>query len=46
MLRVANKEMLILLPVAPDIIGRRVKGLELGTDDYLVKLFAFTELLA
>jgi hypothetical protein len=31
---------------APDAVPDRVKGLELGADDYLVKPFAFSELLA
>ena len=31
---------------ARDSVRDRVKGLELGADDYLVKPFAFTELLA
>lgn len=31
---------------AKDTIDDRVKGLELGADDYLIKPFAFTELLA
>src|SRR5437773_209002 len=36
----------ILFLTARDSIGDRVKGLELGADDYLVKPFAFSELLA
>jgi len=40
----------ILIPVlfltARDAVHDRVKGLELGADDYLVKPFAFSELLA
>ena len=31
---------------ARDLVADRVKGLELGADDYLVKPFAFSELLA
>lgn len=46
MLRTANKGMPILLLTALGAIEHRVKGLELGADDYLVKPFAFTELLA
>jgi two-component system, OmpR family, copper resistance phosphate regulon response regulator CusR len=36
----------ILFLTARDSVRDRVKGLELGADDYLVKPFAFTELLA
>jgi two-component system, OmpR family, copper resistance phosphate regulon response regulator CusR len=36
----------ILFLTARDHVRDRVKGLELGADDYLVKPFAFTELLA
>ena len=36
----------ILFLTARDSVGDRVKGLELGADDYLVKPFAFPELLA
>lgn len=36
----------ILFLTARDSVPDRVKGLELGADDYLVKPFAFTELLA
>jgi DNA-binding response OmpR family regulator len=36
----------ILLLTALGTIEHRVKGLELGADDYLVKPFAFAELLA
>ncbi|HSV61875.1 MAG TPA: heavy metal response regulator transcription factor [Chthoniobacterales bacterium] len=36
----------ILFLTARDSIRDRVKGLELGADDYLVKPFAFSELLA
>ncbi len=36
----------ILLLTAMDSVDDRVKGLELGADDYLVKPFAFSELLA
>src|SRR5437588_11141094 len=36
----------ILLLTASDSVRDRVKGLELGADDYLVKPFAFSELLA
>ncbi|CAN5264648.1 heavy metal response regulator transcription factor [soil metagenome] len=36
----------ILFLTARDAIHDRVKGLELGADDYLIKPFAFSELLA
>src|SRR5438046_6785087 len=36
----------ILFLTARDSVPDRVKGLELGADDYLVKPFAFPELLA
>ncbi len=36
----------ILMLTAQDAVPDRVKGLELGADDYLVKPFAFSELLA
>ncbi len=36
----------ILILTAKDSLGDRVKGLNLGADDYLVKPFAFEELLA
>lgn len=36
----------ILFLTARDTIDDRVKGLELGADDYLIKPFAFVELLA
>ncbi|MFO0930148.1 MAG: heavy metal response regulator transcription factor [Gemmataceae bacterium] len=36
----------VLLLTARDTVDDRVKGLELGADDYLVKPFAFAELLA
>ncbi|EBD2439312.1 TPA: copper/silver response regulator transcription factor [Salmonella enterica] len=46
MLRSVGKAMPILLLTALGTIEHRVKGLELGADDYLVKPFAFAELLA
>ncbi|WP_407214834.1 copper/silver response regulator transcription factor SilR [Enterobacter kobei] len=47
MLRSAGKGMPVLLLTALGTIEHRVKGLELGADDYLVKKpFAFAELLA
>ena len=36
----------VLFLTARDTVDARVKGLELGADDYLVKPFAFSELLA
>jgi two-component system copper resistance phosphate regulon response regulator CusR len=36
----------ILLLTARDGVEDRVKGLDLGADDYLIKPFAFEELLA
>jgi len=36
----------VLFLTARDAVGDRVKGLELGADDYLVKPFAFSELMA
>jgi two-component system copper resistance phosphate regulon response regulator CusR len=42
----ANKQTPVLFLTARDDIEDRVKGLELGGDDYLVKPFAFVELLA
>ena len=46
MLRTAGKGMPILLLTALGTIEHRVKGLELGADDYLVKPFALDELSA
>ena len=45
-LRRAGKAMPVLFLTARDQVEDRVKGLELGADDYLVKPFAFAELLA
>jgi two-component system copper resistance phosphate regulon response regulator CusR len=45
-LRDANRHTPVLFLTARDSIEDRVKGLELGADDYLVKPFAFAELLA
>ena len=38
--------LIVLFLTARDAVQDRVKGLELGADDYLVKPFAFSELLA
>ena len=45
-LRKNGKSMPVLFLTARDAVNDRVKGLELGADDYLVKPFAFSELLA
>ncbi len=45
-IRAACKEMPVFFLTACDQIDDRVRGLELGADDYLVKPFAFAELLA
>lgn len=45
-IRRAGRHMPVLFLTARDRIEDRVKGLELGADDYLVKPFAFSELLA
>jgi two-component system copper resistance phosphate regulon response regulator CusR len=45
-LRRARRDMPVLFLTARDQVEDRVKGLELGADDYLVKPFAFAELLA
>ncbi len=45
-IRRAGNDMPVLFLTARDQVEDRVKGLELGADDYLVKPFAFSELLA
>ena len=45
-LRDRGLEMPVLFLTARDQVEDRVKGLELGADDYLVKPFSFAELLA
>jgi two-component system, OmpR family, copper resistance phosphate regulon response regulator CusR len=45
-LREAGGKALVLMLTARDTVHERVRGFELGADDYLVKPFAFSELLA
>ena len=45
-LRANGKQVPVLMLTAKDSIQDRVKGLDAGADDYLVKPFAFDELLA
>ena len=45
-LRQKGKHLPVLFLTARDEVDDRVKGLEFGADDYLVKPFAFSELLA
>jgi len=45
-LRNAGHQGPVLFLTARDAVSDRVRGLELGADDYLVKPFAFSELLA
>jgi two-component system copper resistance phosphate regulon response regulator CusR len=42
----AQKQTPVMFLTARDRVDDRVKGLELGADDYLIKPFAFSELLA
>ena len=44
--RRGGRDMPVLFLTARDQVEDRVRGLELGADDYLVKPFAFSELLA
>ena len=44
--REKNMQTLVLFLTACDLVADRVKGLSLGADDYLIKPFAFSELLA
>lgn len=45
-LRSRNRRMPVIILTARDAIRDRVKGLDAGADDYLIKPFAFAELLA
>lgn len=45
-LRAVSTATRVLMLTARDGVGDRVQGLDLGADDYLVKPFAFAELLA
>ncbi len=45
-IRAAESQVPVLFLTARDQVDDRVRGLELGADDYLVKPFAFAELLA
>jgi len=45
-LRKAGRNGPVLVLTARDAVAERVQGFELGADDYLVKPFAFSELLA
>jgi len=45
-LRAKNKNTHVLILTAKDTVEDRIKGLDTGADDYLVKPFAFAELLA
>lgn len=45
-LRQEGRRAMVLFLTARDAVHERVRGFELGADDYLVKPFAFSELLA
>ena len=45
-LRETERKALILMLTARDAVHERVRGFALGADDYLIKPFAFSELLA
>ena len=45
-LRAGGSQVAVIVLTARDQLDDRVKGLDLGADDYLVKPFAFAELLA
>ncbi|MDX5377975.1 MAG: heavy metal response regulator transcription factor [Halomonas sp.] len=46
MVRRSGQDVPVLFLTARDDVDDRVRGLELGADDYLIKPFAFSELLA
>ncbi|WKN23601.1 heavy metal response regulator transcription factor [Azotobacter vinelandii] len=46
LVRASGNKVPVLFLTARDQVEDRVKGLELGADDYLIKPFAFSELLA
>ncbi len=45
-LRQSDKDVHVIFLTARDAVEDRVRGLELGADDYLIKPFSFAELLA
>ncbi|HEY0480843.1 MAG TPA: response regulator transcription factor [Kofleriaceae bacterium] len=45
-LRIAGNSVHVLVLTARDAVADRIRGLDLGADDYMVKPFAFDELLA
>lgn len=45
-IRKINKDVYVLMLTARDAVEDRVRGLDLGADDYLIKPFSFAELLA
>jgi len=45
-LREKGRETPVIFVTARDAVEERVKGLQLGADDYIIKPFAFAELLA
>jgi DNA-binding response OmpR family regulator len=45
-LRAKNKNNHVIILTARDTVDDRIRGLDLGADDYLVKPFAFEELMA
>jgi len=45
-MREAGRKALVLMLTARDAVHHRVQGFEMGADDYMIKPFAFSELLA